>query len=122
MSGDAEVDAKPQLEIYANDVKCAHGCTVGQLDEEALFYLRTRAIDATVARNLLVYAFAADVLERIRVKPLRRLLETQLTGRLMNADVPERYAIMLSLKREAKVIIRSTSSYPPISSRIVIVE
>ena len=92
LSGDAEVDAKPQLEIYANDVKCAHGCTVGQLDEEALFYLRTRAIDATVARNLLVYAFAADVLERIRVKPLRRLLETQLTGRLMDADVPERYA------------------------------
>jgi Fe-S cluster assembly protein SufD len=84
LSKNAEVDAKPQLEIYADDVQCAHGCTVGQLDETALFYLRTRGIEETVARHLLVYAFAVDVLERMRIRSVRRLLERHLTGRLMH--------------------------------------
>ncbi len=87
LSKDAEVDAKPQLEIYADDVKCAHGCTVGQLDKDALFYLRSRALDAETARNLLVYAFAADVLDRIRLQPVRKMLDEQLTGRLMRAEI-----------------------------------
>jgi Fe-S cluster assembly protein SufD len=87
LSGRAEVDAKPQLEIYADDVKCAHGCTVGQLDETALFYLRARGVDEAVARQLLVYAFAADVLERMRLGSVRRLLERQLTGRLLPAGL-----------------------------------
>ena len=91
LSRDAEVDAKPQLEIYADDVKCSHGCTVGQLDEDALFYLRTRALNEVDARNLLVYAFVADVLERIRIDPVRRSLETHLTGRLMNAELLKLY-------------------------------
>ncbi|MEN8106556.1 MAG: Fe-S cluster assembly protein SufD [Pseudomonadota bacterium] len=84
LSGDAEVDAKPQLEIYADDVKCAHGCTVGQLDAEALYYLRTRAVDEATARSMLVYAFAADILERIRLQPVRQLLEQELAARLMD--------------------------------------
>jgi Fe-S cluster assembly protein SufD len=87
LSGDAEVDAKPQLEINADDVQCTHGCTVGQLDEEALFYFRSRGVDATMARNLLVYAFAADVLERIRLQPVRRMLEQRLAGRFMETEV-----------------------------------
>jgi Fe-S cluster assembly protein SufD len=87
LSGKAEVDAKPQLEIYADNVKCAHGCTVGQLDESALFYLRTRGVGEAVARQLLVYAFAVDVLERMRISSVRRLLERQLTGRLMHTGL-----------------------------------
>jgi Fe-S cluster assembly protein SufD len=86
LSGNAEVDAKPQLEIYADDVKCAHGCTVGQLDAEALFYLRSRAVDAATARSILVYAFAADVLERIQLRPVRQLLEQELAVRLMDTE------------------------------------
>jgi len=82
LSRDAEVDTKPELEIYADDVKCNHGATVGQLDEAQLFYLRSRGIDAVVARSLLVQAFAQDVIERIRVASLRTRLETILSGRL----------------------------------------
>lgn len=65
LSEDAIVNTKPQLEIWADDVKCSHGCTVGQLDEEALFYLQARGIDKTQAKGLLLYAFAGEVLEKI---------------------------------------------------------
>lgn len=82
LSKDAEVDTKPQLEIYADDVKCSHGATVGQLDEAQLFYLRSRGIEETVARSLLVYAFARDVIEGIRVAPLGARLEQLLLARL----------------------------------------
>jgi Fe-S cluster assembly protein SufD len=86
LSRDAEIDTKPELEIYADDVKCNHGATVGQLDETQLFYLRSRGIDAAVARNLLVHAFAHDVIERIRVASLRARLEQILLARLPQAD------------------------------------
>lgn len=86
LSGDAEVDARPQLEIHADDVQCTHGCTVGQLDEEALFYFRARGVDVATARNFLVYAFAVDVLERIRLRPVRRMLERRLAGRFMETE------------------------------------
>lgn len=66
LSKKAEVNTKPELEIYADDVKCTHGATVGQIDEEALFYLRARGLDEIVARNILVQAFAMDVVGRIR--------------------------------------------------------
>jgi Fe-S cluster assembly protein SufD len=89
LSNEAEADAQPQLEIHADDVKCSHGCTVGRLDEEALFYLRSRAIDAATARNLLIHAFAADILQRIRFVPVRRYLEAQLTRRLHGGEIPE---------------------------------
>jgi len=67
LSEDATINTKPQLEIWADDVKCSHGCTTGQLDEEALFYLRARGIGKEQARALLLYAFAGDVVEHIKV-------------------------------------------------------
>jgi Fe-S cluster assembly protein SufD len=75
LSDKATVDTKPQLEIFADDVKCAHGATVGQLDAEQLFYLRSRGLPDTVARNLLTYAFGASVIERIPVRSLVERLE-----------------------------------------------
>jgi Fe-S cluster assembly protein SufD len=78
----AEADARPELEIYADDVKCAHGATVGQIDDDALFYLRSRGLDAAHARQLLTYAFAAEVLERIAHAPLRALGRAALLERL----------------------------------------
>jgi Fe-S cluster assembly protein SufD len=81
LSDHARVDTKPQLEIFADDVKCTHGATVGRLDETALFYLRSRGLSNTVARKLLTYAFAADVLERLRLAPLREALEARVLER-----------------------------------------
>lgn len=78
----AEADARPELEIYADDVKCAHGATVGQIDDNALFYLRTRGVDETHARQLLTYAFAAEVIERIAQDALRRHARATLLARL----------------------------------------
>ena len=74
-SGMAHVDTKPQLEIFADDVKCAHGATVGQIEADELFYLKSRGLSDTVARNLLTYAFAAEIIERIPVKSLVERLE-----------------------------------------------
>jgi Fe-S cluster assembly protein SufD len=75
LSPQAQVDTKPQLEIFADDVKCTHGATVGRLDEMALFYMKSRGVDAETARRLLVYAFAADVLETIGQEPVKEALE-----------------------------------------------
>ena len=75
LSDDATINTKPQLEIYADDVKCTHGATVGQLDADALFYLRARGLGAAEARSLLTFAFANDVIGRIKVAPLRERLE-----------------------------------------------
>jgi len=75
LSGKARVDTKPQLEIFADDVKCAHGATVGQLDVDEVFYLKSRGLSDTAARNLLTYAFGAEVIERIPVASLRNRLE-----------------------------------------------
>ncbi len=78
LSEDAVINTKPQLEIYADDVKCTHGATVGQLDQEGIFYLRTRGIGLEEARNLLTFAFANDIVERIKIEPLRSQLEREL--------------------------------------------
>ncbi len=86
LSTDAEVDTKPQLEIYADDVKCAHGATVGQLDPNALFYLRSRGIDPGRARSLLTHAFVNEVLDDVELKPLQDFLATQLSERLMGHE------------------------------------
>ncbi len=75
LSSTARVDTKPQLEIFADDVKCAHGATVGQLDAEQLFYLKSRGLPDTAARNLLTYAFGAEIVDRIPVKSLVAQLE-----------------------------------------------
>jgi Fe-S cluster assembly protein SufD len=82
LSDEATIDTKPQLEIFADDVKCTHGATVGQLDEEQVFYLRSRGIDEIDARDILTYAFAADVVERIHLDSLKRRLEGLLHARL----------------------------------------
>jgi len=82
LSRDAEIDSKPQLEISADDVKCSHGSTIGQLEEDALFYLRARGIDEIDARRLLLRAFAAEVTRSIREEPLRNEIETLLLARL----------------------------------------
>jgi Fe-S cluster assembly protein SufD len=75
LSEKALVNTKPQLEIFNNDVKCTHGAAIGQLDEEALFYLRSRGVGQEVARDLLVYGFASEVVSRIKVEPLRQELD-----------------------------------------------
>ena len=75
LSEKAQIDTKPQLEIFADDVKCTHGATVGRLDETALFYLKSRGIESRTARQLLTYAFAADVLETIELAEVREGLE-----------------------------------------------
>ncbi len=77
LSDRAQIDAKPQLEIFADDVRCTHGATVGRLDEVALFYMKSRGIAADRARELLTYAFAADVLENIEIPAIRDELEEQ---------------------------------------------
>jgi len=81
LSEAARVDTKPQLDIYADDVKCSHGATVGQLDPEELFYLESRGLNADDARNLLTYGFAADVLRHIPVASLRRALRQLVMAR-----------------------------------------
>jgi Fe-S cluster assembly protein SufD len=82
LSQDASIDSKPQLEIYADDVRCTHGATVGQLDERALFYLRSRGISKDLARKMLVQAFANELIEPIRHSRLRSHLERLLSEQL----------------------------------------
>ena len=82
LSADAEADTKPQLEIYADDVKCSHGATVGQLDADAVFYLRSRGVDEAAARNLLTLAFAREIIEQVKVPALRGYLDQAVMQRL----------------------------------------
>jgi Fe-S cluster assembly protein SufD len=89
LSEDATVDTKPQLEIYADDVKCTHGATIGQVDPETIFYLRSRGIGKNEARNLLTYAFANDVIGKIRYEPLRTRLGDALFAQLAQGQEAE---------------------------------
>ena len=82
LSEEAMVNTKPQLEIFADDVKCTHGATVGQIDPEAVFYLRSRGIGAQEAKKLLTYAFANDVMKQLKFQPLRERLAERLYARL----------------------------------------
>lgn len=82
LSTDARVDTKPQLEIFADDVKCTHGAAVGQLDEEEMFYLESRGINRALARNLLTYGFAEEVIEKIGIESIRRELDEAVLNRL----------------------------------------
>ena len=75
LSDTAQIDTKPQLEIYADDVKCTHGATIGQIEENSLFYLRSRGIDEATARQLLLFAFASECLDRMKVGPARTYVE-----------------------------------------------
>ncbi len=85
LSEDAVIDTKPQLEIYADDVKCTHGSTIGQLDQDSLFYLRSRGIDPEAARSLLTYAFANEIISYMKVELIRARLENLLVTKLQKA-------------------------------------
>jgi Fe-S cluster assembly protein SufD len=89
LSENAEADSKPQLEIYADDVKCSHGATVGQLDQVSLFYLRSRGIGRQSAIALLTFAFANEVLERMQIKSIRKQLGQQIAGQLLDETDPQ---------------------------------
>lgn len=82
LSNDATVNTKPQLEIYADDVKCSHGCTVGQLDEEAMFYLQARGVTRNSAKALLVHAFIVDILGHIKPAAIRQYVDEKISERL----------------------------------------
>ena len=82
IDNNATVNSKPQLEIFADDVKCSHGCTIGQMDEEALFYLRSRGIPKKEARALMTYAFANNVLESVQLPTLKKRINGQIARKL----------------------------------------
>jgi Fe-S cluster assembly protein SufD len=82
LSDDASADTKPQLEIYADDVKCTHGTTIGQLNDESIFYLRSRGIGTDTARQMLIHAFAGEIIERIKCEPVRELMDKLVWDRL----------------------------------------
>jgi Fe-S cluster assembly protein SufD len=90
LSSGARADSQPQLEIYADDVKCTHGSTLGPIEDASLFYLRSRGLDALAARNLLTYGFAADIVARVPSQPVRRVLDGLVRARLgQEAPAPE---------------------------------
>ncbi len=91
LSDHAVMNSKPELEIYADDVKCTHGATVGELDRESLFYLLSRGIDRDTAQSLLTYAFASEVVDNIKVKPLRAAIQKMLFSKL-----PQEFALEVS--------------------------
>jgi len=82
LSDNASINTKPQLEIFADDVKCTHGAAIGQLDEDAIFYLRARGLTYFEARDMLIHAFAAQILDRVQIEPLRTALESALFAQL----------------------------------------
>ena len=86
LSNDARVDTKPQLEIFNDDVKCAHGATVGQLEEEELFYLLSRGLNESLARNLLTYGFAEEIVNKIEIESIKKQLDGAVLNRL-NANL-----------------------------------
>lgn len=86
LTNDAAIDTKPQLEIFADDVKCSHGCTVGQLDDSALFYMQQRGIPKKEAQALLLYAFAADVLEHVQIPQMKKRI-TKIIAEKLGIDI-----------------------------------
>jgi Fe-S cluster assembly protein SufD len=91
LSDDAEIDTKPQLEIYADDVKCGHGVTVGQLDEKSIFYLQSRCVDEETARNMLTFAFANEMVDKVKIKDLHDRLLEQLLARFPQEGVKKEW-------------------------------
>ena len=89
LSNSARIDTKPQLEIYADDVKCTHGATTGQIDEKALFYLRSRGLSESAARGLLIYAFAHESIDRMKLESVRGIIEKLLVHRLPQIELLE---------------------------------
>lgn len=87
LSESASIDTKPQLEIFADDVKCSHGATIGRLDDEAYFYIRSRGVEDKMAQSMLIHAFAADVIEAINIEPMREQLNHKLFEKLHRAEI-----------------------------------
>jgi len=85
LSEEARADSQPQLEIYADDVKCTHGATLGPIDEQAMFYLKSRGLPAAAARSLLTYGFGAEIVERMEIAPLQAQLDRWIRHRLLGA-------------------------------------
>src|SRR5262249_6940749 len=94
LSEEALVNTKPLLEMYANDVKCNHGATIGRLDENQVFYLRSRGMAEGHARSLLTYAFASELVGRIRVPSFQRALEKWIFRRLLASELADREALV----------------------------
>jgi Fe-S cluster assembly protein SufD len=90
LSDEATADAKPQLEIYADDVKCTHGATIGQLNDESIYYLRSRGIGLETARRMLIHAFAGEIIDRVKHDALREELDALVWDRL---EQPEGVAV-----------------------------
>jgi Fe-S cluster assembly protein SufD len=86
LSDNANINTKPELEIFANDVKCTHGAAIGQLDEDAMFYLQSRGLGIAESRAMLIRAFAGDILNRVKIAPVRDHLEELLTARLPHVE------------------------------------
>lgn len=82
LTDNAKMDTKPQLEIYADDVRCSHGATVGQLDEDALFYMQSRGINKRDARLMLMFGFAHEVIQNIKIEPLKERMDNLVMQRL----------------------------------------
>ena len=91
LSNDAEADTKPQLEIYADDVKCAHGVTVGQLDEKSIFYLQSRCVDEETARNMLTFAFANEMVDKVKIKSLHDVILGQVLLRFPQEGIDKEW-------------------------------
>lgn len=87
LSQEAKIDTKPQLEIFADDVKCSHGATVGQLDSNALFYIKTRGVGEDTAKSMLIRAFATDVIENVKIDELRDLLNHKIFEHLQKVEI-----------------------------------
>jgi len=89
LSDHATANTKPQLEIYADDVKCTHGATIGQLNAESIFYLRSRGMNEDTARHMLIHAFAGEIIERIQCPPAREIIDKLIWDRLeANPNLP----------------------------------
>jgi Fe-S cluster assembly protein SufD len=86
LSDEANINSKPELEIFANDVKCTHGAAIGQLDDAAMFYLRSRGLGVSESRAILVHAFAGDILNRVKIAPVREYVKGILTARLPHVE------------------------------------
>ena len=87
LSDDATINTKPQLEIYANDVKCTHGATIGQIDSDAVFYMRSRGISENLARNILTRAFVSDITSKIKLRPIREKIENLILSSFENQGI-----------------------------------
>ncbi|MGZ4992399.1 MAG: Fe-S cluster assembly protein SufD [Methylobacter sp.] len=91
LSDDAEADTKPQLEIYADDVKCGHGVTVGQLDEKSIFYLQSRCVDEETARNMLTFAFANEMVDKVKIRGLHDMILEQVLARFSQEGIDKEW-------------------------------